>query len=119
MDDVRAVMVAGRLRTRRTHGRLRRWADVPPVLGDVPRTHQILILYGSFPVRKWSPDFPWGLTPDQRAQFAAAVESDWGTGGDLEVRTRSADARASEWFATLGRMAASPRRSACAVEDEF
>jgi pimeloyl-ACP methyl ester carboxylesterase len=110
MDDVRAVMAAAGSERAALMGVSEGGPMALLFSATYPERTTALILYGSFPVRKWSPDFPWGLTPDQRAEFAAAVESDWGTGGDLRIRTPSADARdrrgsprSGEWQRAPGR----------------
>jgi pimeloyl-ACP methyl ester carboxylesterase len=108
MDDVRAVMDAVGSERAAVFGASEGGPLSLLFSATYPERTTALILYGSFPVRKASPDYPWGLTPEQRTEFVEAVEREWGKGADSAVRNPSVDERFAEWFATLCRMSASP-----------
>lgn len=108
MDDVRAVMDAVRSKRAALFGASEGGPMCMLFAATYPERTTALILYGSFPVRTWSPDYPWALTLEQQAMFEEAVRSDWAKGADLPLRNPGADVSFSEHFATLCRMSASP-----------
>jgi class 3 adenylate cyclase len=74
-----------------------------------------LVAYGETPRFAWAPDFPWGDTDEQLEAYIADARTRWGT---KELATDWLREWASpsladdpievEWFATLGRLGASP-----------
>jgi pimeloyl-ACP methyl ester carboxylesterase len=108
MDDVRAVMDAVGSERAALFGASEGGPMCMLFAATYPERTAALILYGSFPVRTWSPDYPWAMTAEQQATFEEMVRADWGKGADSAIRIPSADERFAQQFATLCRLSASP-----------
>jgi pimeloyl-ACP methyl ester carboxylesterase len=110
IDDVRAVMDAAGSARAALFGVSEGGPMALLFAATYPARTAALVLYGSFPVRRWAPDAPWALTPEQYEVFCEAVERDWGTGGDLNLRSPglARDERRLRWYAAFCRVAASP-----------
>jgi class 3 adenylate cyclase len=109
MDDVRAVMDAAGSERAALFGTSEGGPMSLLFASTYPERTRALILQASYPMRRWTPDFPWGVTPEQQAVYAELTERNWGKGGDIGFRTPAdASARDMQRFANLCRMAASP-----------
>src|SRR3954466_11979207 len=73
MDDVRAVMDAVGSERAALFGASEGGPMCMLFAATYPERTAALILYGSFPVRTWSPEYPWAVTPEQRALFEEMV----------------------------------------------
>src|SRR6266536_324259 len=71
----------------------------------------VLVNTGARLVR--GPDYPWGLSPNEVADFLRRTRDTWGTGGVVDVFSPSAagDPAYRQWWARYQRMSASPGRS--------
>ncbi len=69
-----------------------------------------LIMIGTYAKRKWSKDYPWAPTDEERAQFLEEMKRNWGGPVGLEKRGPSVagDPQFREWWAAYLRMGASP-----------
>src|SRR5436305_274536 len=63
MDDVRAVMDAAGSERAALYGDSEGGPMSLLFASTYPERTQALILYGSYPMRRWAPDFPSGVTP--------------------------------------------------------
>jgi len=108
IDDVRAVMDAAGCERAALFGTSEGGPMSLLFASTYPARTTALILYGSYPTRRWTPDCPWGVTAEQQASYEELVERDWGKGGDVDIRNPSASERERQSFATFARMAASP-----------
>jgi class 3 adenylate cyclase len=70
-----------------------------------------LILFGTYAKGSWSEDYPIGWTEEEWADFRRFVKDDWGTTKLIENTAPSLahDEAFRQWYATLGRLGASPR----------
>jgi pimeloyl-ACP methyl ester carboxylesterase/class 3 adenylate cyclase len=70
-----------------------------------------LINYGSRPKYVWSPDYPYGLEPDELEAGLTSTIENWGGPFPLTTGAPSVvnDPAASEWWAAYLRFSASPR----------
>lgn len=110
MDDVRAVMDAVGSDRAALFGVSEGGPMSLLFASTYPDRITALVLYASYPVRRWSPECPWALTPEQQAHFLELTEKNWMTGGDLGFRNPSVmeDLRRRERGARYMRMSASP-----------
>ncbi|HEY6638713.1 MAG TPA: adenylate/guanylate cyclase domain-containing protein [Solirubrobacterales bacterium] len=69
-----------------------------------------LVTTGIFAKRRWSPDYPWAETPEQRERYIDELERNWGTDSDVERIAPSAarDPAFAGRLATYFRQSASP-----------
>jgi pimeloyl-ACP methyl ester carboxylesterase/DNA-binding CsgD family transcriptional regulator len=110
MDDVRAVMDAAGSERAAVLG----ISEGGPMCALFAATHPqrtaALIVIGGYARRLWAPDYPHGAARDDRMQFIADLEREWGNDTLLNVRAPSManDARFREWWRTYLRMSASP-----------
>lgn len=121
MDDVRAVMDAVGSRQAALFG----YSEGGPLCtlfaATYPDRATALIMAGSYPNLKWSPESPWGRTPEMQDQFVAAMETHWGGPVGIELRAPSVahDERFRQWWARWLRSSASPAAAAAVVRMSY
>jgi class 3 adenylate cyclase len=119
MDDLRAVMDAAGSERAALFGTSEGGPMSLLFASSYPGRTAALILYGSYPVRRWSPDSPWGVTPERQALLAEITERQWSTGGDARVSQPGADAQQQQWYATFCRMSMSPGAALALLKMNF
>lgn len=69
-----------------------------------------LVTTGIFAKRRWSPDYPWAPTPEERERYIEHMERDWGADSDVARLAPSAarDPAFAKRLATYFRQSASP-----------
>jgi pimeloyl-ACP methyl ester carboxylesterase len=78
MDDVRAVMEAAGSERAVLFGHSEGGPMCALFAAAYPQRTEGLIIYGSFAVRRWHPDYPWAPTPEERQRHIRAVKEGWG-----------------------------------------
>ncbi len=109
MDDVRAVMDAVGSERAALFG----YSEGGPLAvlfaATYPQRVRALALYGTYAKRSGpDDDYPWCETASERADYAAAVEREWGVEADLTRMAPSADESFARWWMARARAAASP-----------
>ncbi len=110
MDDVRAVMDAVGSERATLCGYSEGGVMCMLFAATYPARTTALITIGSFACQGSRPDYPWGRTPEQQAQFLEAIETQWGGPVGLDARAPSVahDDRVRQWWSRFLRMSASP-----------
>jgi class 3 adenylate cyclase len=74
-----------------------------------PERVRALSLYGTY-AKRTDPDsdYPWCATREERGEYAAAVEREWGVAADLSRMAPSADDALASWWMARARASASP-----------
>ena len=110
MDDVRAVMDAVGSERATLCGYSEGGVMCMLFAATYPARTTALITIGSFACQGSRPDYPWGRTPEQQAQFLEAIETQWGGPVGLDTRAPSVahDDRVRQWWSRFLRMSASP-----------
>jgi len=110
MDDVRAVMDKAGIDRAAIFGTSEGGSMSALFAATYPERTSGLILYGAFARRVRSPDYPWAPTLEQREQWINSLVGGWGVGDELDTLAPSIahDAAFRKWFATYGRMSATP-----------
>ncbi|HZT92686.1 MAG TPA: adenylate/guanylate cyclase domain-containing protein [Gaiellaceae bacterium] len=109
MDDVRAVMDAAGSRSAALFG----FSEGGPMsvlfAATYPERVDALVLYGSY-AKRADPDedYPWAATWEERRQYAAATEHEWGVEADLGRMAPGVDESVARWWAARARASASP-----------
>jgi pimeloyl-ACP methyl ester carboxylesterase len=110
MDDVRAVMEASGSESAVLLG----VSEGGPLCSLFAATHpartEALIMIGSYARRMKAPDYPWGVTQEERDAFCQTILDDWGGPVGIEERapSRATDEEFRDWWASYLRMGASP-----------
>jgi pimeloyl-ACP methyl ester carboxylesterase len=110
MDDVRAVMDA----VGSPRAALFGYSDGGPMCAlfaaTYPERTTALIMMGSYARRLWAPDYPWGVRPEEWAEFVEGTVRGWGgpVGVEARVASMASETRFREWWARLLRLSASP-----------
>src|ERR1700682_5808276 len=112
MDDVRAVMDAAGSERAALFGVSEGGPMCALFAASFPQRTSALVMYGSYAKRVWDPEYPWAPTPEERERWYSLLESEWGSGADVEILAPSADARFREWWSRYLRMSASPGAAA-------
>ena len=75
-----------------------------------PARTEALIMIGSYARRMKAPDYPWGVTQDERDAFCQTILDEWGGPVGIEERapSKASDPAFREWWASYLRMGASP-----------
>lgn len=110
MDDLRAVMDAAGSERAAIFGFSEGGNLSALFAASHPERTSALVLLGTFAKRLRSPDYPWAPTVEQRQQFYADIERDWGRGIDLSmyVPSKMNDQPFLDRLNTYFRNAASP-----------
>ena len=110
MDDLRAVMDTVGSERAALFGYSEGGPMCALFAATYPARTTALITAGSYARRTWSPDYPWGVRPEQHRQFMEHCQREWGGPVGLDERWPSAakDERVRQWWARLLRMGASP-----------
>ncbi len=110
LDDVRAVMEAAGSARAVLLGVSEGGPLCSLFAATYPEKTEALVMIGSYARRLVAPDYPWGVSPEERDQFCRTILDEWGGPVGLDVRAPSAagDERFREWWASYLRMGASP-----------
>lgn len=110
MEDVRAVLSA----VGSTRAAICGISEGGPMsalfAATYPEMTMGLVMIGTYARRLRAPDYPWGMTEDERDRFLNEIENHWGGPIGLKQRAPSmvGDPKFCNWWATYLRMAASP-----------
>ena len=109
MDDVRAVMDAARSERAALFGYSEGGPLATLFAATYPERLRALVLYGTYAKRTGpDDDYPWCETAEERADYAAAIEREWGVEADLSRMAPGADESLAKWWMARARAAASP-----------
>jgi pimeloyl-ACP methyl ester carboxylesterase len=73
-----------------------------------PERVEALVLYGSYARRLRADDYPWGLMPEEREEYAERLAGDWSWEADMRAMCPSADDALAQWWGQRARAAATP-----------
>ncbi|MBN7813594.1 alpha/beta fold hydrolase [Algoriphagus sp. H41] len=111
MDDLRAVMDAVGSEKSILFGHSEGGSVSALFAATYPQRTISLIAFGIFAKRRYSPDYPWAPTDQQRQKVYDMIENSWGS-GDMELETlapsRADDTQFMDWLAQYFRSGASP-----------
>jgi class 3 adenylate cyclase len=114
MDDVRAVMDAAGCERAVLFGHSEGGPMCALFAAAYPQRTEGLILYGSFAVRRWQPDYPWAPTTEERERHIRRVREGWG--GIVHLPDLApgmmGDEEFRDWWARYLRSSASPAAAA-------
>jgi pimeloyl-ACP methyl ester carboxylesterase len=110
MDDVLAVLEAAASERAAVMGHSEGGNLAVLYAATHPERVDALVTTGIFAKRRWSPDYPWAETPEQRERYIADLETRWGSDSDIERIAPSAarDPAFAKRLATYFRQSASP-----------
>jgi class 3 adenylate cyclase len=110
MDDVRAVMDAAGSRRAAVLGISEGGPMCILFAATYPDRTAALLTCGTYAKRRWSPDYPWAPTPEERQGFYDAIEHRWGEelGLDTLAPSRMEDPALRRWLEAYVRRSASP-----------
>jgi class 3 adenylate cyclase len=110
MDDVRAVMDGAGSQRAALLGVSEGGAMTALFAATYPERTSALILYGSLVRTAWSPDYTWGVKPEEAESANEEWRQGWGGPLGLEMFAPSVahDERFRQWWAKLLRLGASP-----------
>jgi pimeloyl-ACP methyl ester carboxylesterase/DNA-binding winged helix-turn-helix (wHTH) protein len=75
-----------------------------------------LVIYSSYARRIWTPDYPWGFRPEERARYAEQLEADWAWEADMRHMCPNADDELARWWGERCRAATSPGAARALIE---
>ncbi|MBX2846066.1 MAG: alpha/beta fold hydrolase [Saprospiraceae bacterium] len=111
MDDIRAVMDAVGSMQAVLFGHSEGGSASAMFAATYPDRVLALIAFGIFAKRRYSPDYPWAPTVEERQQLYDMIEESWGGGAmNLEslAPSKANDKRFMDWLANYFRSGASP-----------
>ena len=110
MDDVLAVLEAAGSERAAVMGHSEGGNLAVLYAATHPERVDALVTSGIFAKRRWSPDYPWAETPEQRERYIAGLETRWGSDSDIERIAPSAarDPAFAKRLAAYFRQSASP-----------
>jgi pimeloyl-ACP methyl ester carboxylesterase/AraC-like DNA-binding protein len=112
MEDIEAVMNATNSKKAILFGHSEGGSVSALFSATYPNRVRALITFGIFAKRRYSPDYPWAPTDEERQKVYDMIENDWGSGEmNLEtlVPSKANDAKFMSWLASYFRSGASPR----------
>ncbi len=111
MDDIRAVMDAVGSEKAVLFGHSEGGSVSALFAATYPNRTSALITFGIFAKRRYSPNYPWAPTDEERQKVYDMIESSWG-GGDMKLESlapsKADDPVFMEWLANYFRSGASP-----------
>jgi len=111
MDDIRAVMDAVGIEKAALFGHSEGGSVSALFAATYPMRTQALITFGVFAKRKYSEDYPWAPTDEERQEVYDMIEHSWGS-GDMKLASLAPsmanDQAFMEWLARYFRSGASP-----------
>jgi class 3 adenylate cyclase len=110
MDDVRAVMDAAGSGRAALFGLSEGGPMCVLFAATYPNRTIALVTCGTYATRRWSEDYPWAPTPEERQAFYDRIEFRWGEelGLDTLAPSRLDDPVLKRWLETYTRRSASP-----------
>jgi pimeloyl-ACP methyl ester carboxylesterase len=110
MDDVRAVMDAVGSDRAALFGISEGGPMSCLFAATYPERTSALVLYGSYALRSWAPDHPFGWTEEEWAVRLDQIEREWGgpMGIDIWAPGAAGDDAFKQWWANYLRLSASP-----------
>lgn len=110
MDDVLAVLEAAGSERAAVLGHSEGGSLAVLYAASYPERVVALATTGIFAKRRWSPDYPWAETDEERDRYIEGLESNWGADGDIRRIAPSAagDPAFTRRLATYFRQSASP-----------
>jgi pimeloyl-ACP methyl ester carboxylesterase len=110
MDDVRAVMDAVGSERAALFGISEGGPMSCLFAATYPERTSALVLYGSYALRTWAPDHPFGTTEEEWEVRLARMEREWGgpMGIDIWAPSAAGDEVFKQWWANYLRLSASP-----------
>jgi DNA-binding SARP family transcriptional activator/pimeloyl-ACP methyl ester carboxylesterase len=112
MEDARAVADAAGVAVVDILG----WSEGGPLAmlfaATYPERVRSLVLYGTQACFVRTPDYPWGVAPEERELMSASVFETWGQLDDARYFATRADERFATRYAAYQRAAASPATAA-------
>ncbi len=111
MDDIRAVMDAVESEKAVLFGHSEGGSVSALFAATYPNRTLSLIAFGIFAKRRYSPNYPWAPTDEERQKVYDMIEKSWGS-GDMELESlapsKADDPRFMKWLASYFRSGASP-----------
>lgn len=111
MDDIRAVMDAVDSEKAILFGHSEGGSVSALFAATYPNRTIALITFGVFAKRRYSPDYPWAPTDEERQEVYDMIENCWGS-GDMKLASlapsKAEDKIFMNWLATYFRSGASP-----------
>jgi pimeloyl-ACP methyl ester carboxylesterase len=110
MDDVLAVLDAVGSERAAVMGHSEGGSLAVLYAATYPESVLALVTTGIFAKRRWSPDYPWAETPEERNRYIDELERNWGSVSDVERIAPGAalDPAFAGRLATYFRQSASP-----------
>lgn len=111
MDDIRAVMDAVGSERAILFGHSEGGSVSALFSATYPDRTLALITFGVFAKRRWSPDYPWAPTDEERQEVYDMIENHWGSGEmnlDTLAPSMANDRDFMDWLAQYFRSGASP-----------
>jgi pimeloyl-ACP methyl ester carboxylesterase/AraC-like DNA-binding protein len=111
MDDIRAVMDAVESTKAVLFGHSEGGSVSALFAATYPNRTISLITFGAFAKRRYSPDYPWAPTDEERQAVYDMIENSWGS-GDMNLASlapsKADDRTFLDWLANYFRSGASP-----------
>jgi len=111
MDDIRAVMDAVGSEKAVLFGHSEGGSVSALFSATYPNRTVALIAFGIFAKRRYSPNYPWAPTDEERQEVYDMIENSWGS-GDMNLESlapsKAGDAAFMKWLASYFRSGASP-----------
>jgi pimeloyl-ACP methyl ester carboxylesterase len=110
LDDVRAVMEAAGSKRAVLLGVSEGGPLCSLFAATYPERTEALVMIGSYARRIWDPEYPWGVTREERDQFCQLIIDEWGgpVGIDTRAPSLATDEGFRDWWSSYLRMGASP-----------
>ncbi|MFK8058113.1 MAG: alpha/beta fold hydrolase [Saprospiraceae bacterium] len=111
MDDIRAVMDAVGIEKAALFGHSEGGSVSALFAATYPMRTQALITFGVFAKRRYSKDYPWAPTDEERQDVYDTIEQSWGS-GDMKLASLAPSMASNQdfmdWLARYFRSGASP-----------